>query len=653
MRSSLFKTIFVEFLMITFLFSLLRGQFNRGVNLTMWFQAGSPREIQFNKFTKEDIENIKSLDCDVIRLPINLHAMTTGAPDYTIDPLFWFFLDSVIVWAEELNINLILDNHSFDPSENTSVKIGEVLKPVWRQIAERYKDRSELIYYEILNEPHGIDKDTWNNIQGEVIEEIRKIDTSHTIVVTGTDWGGIDGLKNVQIYEDKNLIYSFHFYEPFLFTHQGANWVDPSMDQIVRIPFPYNADEMPKLPSKYEGTWIEEKYNSYPSQGNENWIKNRLMEVVNFRDSKNIKVFCGEFGVYMKNSENEDRVKWYKVVREFFEDHKIPWTMWDYKGGFGLFEKGSNELFEYDLNVPLLKALKLNVPEQKEFKIVPDSVGFNIYDDYPGKMIEMAGWNEGYLDLYNSDAAIGNFCIYWTNAKRYNSIAFNFLIDKDLTYLLENNYFLVMYIKGNSPNTEIDIRFVDTKESDEDHPWRKKYTIDDNVVSWDGTWQNIAISLSDFVDGGSWDNGKWYEPVPGAFDWGKVDLFEIVAEHRNLDDAELWFDGIAIKNEFSIRDEPASIPERIVLYQNFPNPFNDRTIIKFYLPKYLNVNVEIYDLMGRKIAQIFEGYYGKGLYELSWDAKSSDGKAISTGFYICRIKCEDKIYDSINMIYMK
>lgn len=64
--------------------------FHRGVNLTGWFQTAGPRSIQFTEFTRSDFEQIRSLGCDVIRLPINLHAMTSGAPDYTLDPLFIF-----------------------------------------------------------------------------------------------------------------------------------------------------------------------------------------------------------------------------------------------------------------------------------------------------------------------------------------------------------------------------------------------------------------------------------------------------------------------------------------------------------------------------------------------------------------------------------
>ena len=98
--------------------------FNRGVNLTGWFHANSAQQIQFSKYTKQDFEQIQSLGCDVIRLPVNLHFMTNGAPDYTLDPLFLNFLDQAADWAEELNLYLILDNHTFDPAADTDPAVG-------------------------------------------------------------------------------------------------------------------------------------------------------------------------------------------------------------------------------------------------------------------------------------------------------------------------------------------------------------------------------------------------------------------------------------------------------------------------------------------------------------------------------------------------
>ena len=200
--------------------------FHRGVNLTSWLQVGSARQIQFTMFTKQDIVNIKSLGCDVIRLPINLHFMTGGAPDYTVDPLFFYFLDQIVDWCEELEIHLILDNHTFDVTANTDPNVDKVLVPVWSQMAEHYQGRSTYLCYEILNEPHGIADARWGQIQQQVIIAIRAVDRVHTIVVTGAGWGSYNNLKFLPIYRDNNLIYSFHFYDPFMFTHQGASWTE-------------------------------------------------------------------------------------------------------------------------------------------------------------------------------------------------------------------------------------------------------------------------------------------------------------------------------------------------------------------------------------------------------------------------------------------
>ena len=209
--------------------------FSKGVNLTNWFQANSPGSIDFSKYTYEDFSDIKTLGVDVIRLPINLHSMTQGAPDYSLDPLFLFFLDKVVDWAEELDFYLILDNHTFDPSDATNPQIGDILNPVWLQMAQHFNSRSDKILYEILNEPHGISHDLWNSIQGDVIQTIRSVDTTHTIIVGGADYNSYNSLSKIPAYEDDNLIYTFHF-DPFVLTHQQVG--QPSMTDLSGIPFP-------------------------------------------------------------------------------------------------------------------------------------------------------------------------------------------------------------------------------------------------------------------------------------------------------------------------------------------------------------------------------------------------------------------------------
>jgi endoglucanase len=338
--------------------------FSRGINLTEWFQVSAANKIRFTKYTKQDFEQIKSLGCDVIRLPINLHSMTSGAPDYIIDPLLYRYLDQVVNWADELGINLILDNHSFDPAVNTDSSIEHILLKVWSQMARHYKNTPGHLYYEILNEPHGISDGVWNPIQQKVINTIREADTTHYIVVGGAGWNSYNNLDAIPVYTDKKLIYTFHFYDPFVFTHQGASWTNPSMVPLSGVPFPYDANNMPVLPASLKGSWIETNFDSYHNTGNAASVKSLIDIAIRFKKTRNVPVFCGEFGVYIPNSRNDHRVIWYETVRKYLEENGIPWTTWDYHGGFGLFKKDSKGQFDHDLNIPLLKALGLNAPAQ-------------------------------------------------------------------------------------------------------------------------------------------------------------------------------------------------------------------------------------------------------------------------------------------------
>ena len=112
----------VLFLHASMLHLQAQNLFNKGVNLTNWFQSENVQSLPFTKFTRQDLQDIKSLGCDVIRLPVNLHYMTSGAPDFVIDPLLFTYLDTVVDWAEKLQINLILDNHTIDGANNISIE---------------------------------------------------------------------------------------------------------------------------------------------------------------------------------------------------------------------------------------------------------------------------------------------------------------------------------------------------------------------------------------------------------------------------------------------------------------------------------------------------------------------------------------------------
>jgi len=630
------------FLLLTGLYAICQAPFSRGVNLTGWFQADNPGQIQLTKYSRQDLINIKSLGCDVIRLPVNLHSMTLGDPSNTLDPLFVKFLDSVIDLCEELNIYLILDNHSFDPVIDTSPDVGSILKAIWSQIAMHLKDRTDLILFEILNEPHGITTSRWGAIQGEVIAEIRAIDTKHTIIVGGSGYNSYDELKNLPVYTDANLLYTFHFYDPFVFTHQGASWTTPSMEPLAGVPFPFDQAEMPACPASLKGTWIESNLNNYPSDGTVARVQQLIDIAVNFRDSRNVNIFCGEFGVYIPNSGNTDRSYWYNAVRQYLDEKNIPWTIWDYQGGFGLFNKNSNELFDHDLNITLLQSLGLNIPPQTPFVITPETNGFLIYSDFICDQISDGSYGTGKINFYSTDLPNnGIYNLLWQDFGQYNAIVFRFKPFKDLSKLAAGGYAVDFMVRGNKPDIKFDIRFVDTKTDEQDHPWRMGITIDGTVAEWDRKWHHVHIPLSDLYEKGSWDNNSWYDPE-GKFDWSAVERFEISSEFPVSSGQYVWFDNIHVTNldTAQVREDRVvnvsevseqALPSLMIA----PNPVRGHATVAYELAGEDHVDLSIFSLTGLKILTLDKGVRGPGLAILTWNGCIDPGKRIGQGMYFC------------------
>jgi len=516
--------------------------FSRGVNFSEWFEASSPRTIVFTAYTEQDFIDAYSIGVDIIRLPINLHSMTNGAPDYRLDPLFLRLLDQAVDWAEKHKLYIILDNHSFDPVAATDPNIDAVLIPVWTQMARHYKDRSDYILYEVLNEPHGIEAARWAAIQEKVVKAIREIDSHHRIIVGGIEYNSINALLDLPVYKYDNIIYTFHFYDPYFFTHQGETWgTPPNLKTLRDMPFPADAHALPEVPQELQGTWIEEsiKY-SYKKDATSEALARQLDKAAQFsRERGGLSLFCGEFGVYIPNSLPEDRVRWYQTTTQLLARRGIARTSWDYYGGFGIFKTDKGGSFNSDLNVGVIKAMGFSPPGQKPVK--PFRGAFTLFDNYPLSPARRVIHWDCDIDLYHEDAE--KYVINWRNANQYGSFFFNFKQKIDWEYLSSHGYALTLRVKTDKP-ARFDVRFID-REDAASIPWRLNATIS---VEADGQWHALRIPLSSMREQGAWINAKqeWRNPR-GQFSWANVDSLAFVAEGSDLHGVTILFDAIKIE----------------------------------------------------------------------------------------------------------
>ncbi len=521
--------------------------FTKGVNVSSWFEVPSAGQILVNRHPLEDFLALRALGVEVIRLPVNLHPMTSGAPDFAIDPLLLEFLDVAVDRAEKAGLYVIIDNHTFDPAVPTKRDVEKALHKVWSQLATRYRGRSDRVIYEILNEPHGISPSVWAAIQGRVIETIRAIDDRHWIIVGGANFNSYAELGGLPRYAHDKLLYTFHFYDPFIFTHQGASWTDPPLTTLAGIPFPPGSGPLPAVPKDLKGTWVSGSVSNYASEGSPERVRKAIDVAYDFARKRNVPVFCGEFGVYLPNSSQPDRARWYDLVRAHLESRGISWALWDCFGSFGMFTPGAGNSFASDLDVGVTAALGLSAPAQTARRRVALSEDFVLYDDYPAGGVRYNGHvgPGGTADLYDRNALKGSFAIRLANLERYNHVGFRFSSPLDLSALVRGGYELRFYARTTAKNARFDVRFLNPDDLPADLPWRMSATVEPAALPPDGKWHLVRIPLSEMFVTGAW-KGEWYPDTKRSFDWTRVARFEIATEHHSFEGMEFSFDQIEL-----------------------------------------------------------------------------------------------------------
>ncbi|MFL7810573.1 MAG: glycoside hydrolase family 5 protein, partial [Anaerolineae bacterium] len=165
-----------------------------GVNLGNALEA--PTEGEWGVVLEEEyFRLIAEAGFDTVRVPIRWSAHAMDEPPYTIDEAFFQRIDWVIENALSNGLNVVIDIHHYDEFVEVPGTHKERFIAMWRQIASRYGDMPDGLYYELLNEPYGdVMAWMWNTIVADTIAAIREVDKVHTLVIDGTDWASASGL---------------------------------------------------------------------------------------------------------------------------------------------------------------------------------------------------------------------------------------------------------------------------------------------------------------------------------------------------------------------------------------------------------------------------------------------------------------------------
>jgi endoglucanase len=335
----------------------------RGINLSHWFaqSADYSKAHLESHTTTEDIALIKSLGFDHVRLTIEPAQLFTWADPERLKTERLKYLDNALDMVLAHDLAVIVDIHPSDEFKtrlNSSDRQIEAFGRFWRVLAQHLSTRDpERVFLEVINEPMVEDGYRWFGLQGKLISAIRAGAPQHTIIASGHRWSGIPELLFLQPYADRNIIYNFHFYEPFAFTHQGAAWAGANVPFYKNIPYPSSPESISTILDTIQDE--PARYNLV-RYGEDRWnaarIDREISIAATWATKYQVPLTCNEFGTFRNFAPPADRAAWIRDLRTALEKYGIGWTMWDYAGGFGVVIKQNGHATP---DVEIVKALGL------------------------------------------------------------------------------------------------------------------------------------------------------------------------------------------------------------------------------------------------------------------------------------------------------
>ncbi len=282
-----------------------------------------------------------------VRIPINFGAWANYEKPFRWDNEEGLrAADSFVKWASDNDLNAIIDLHHVEFDGKTEgAATTERIVWLWQQIAARYKNTNpEKVFFELRNEPHDINAEEWRKQAEEIIKAVRKIAPKHTLIVGFHDWNSRAALIDSAPFEDKNIIYTFHYYDPFVFTHQGATWAGEGLSDVKNVPFPWSKENPIAVPPSAKGKWVEGLINNYQEDSNAEKMFKDLKAAKDWSLKNKVPIFLGEFGSYTRYAGAEARCRHAEAVYSALGKLKIPNAWWEWDGGFNMFKPGTTEI---------------------------------------------------------------------------------------------------------------------------------------------------------------------------------------------------------------------------------------------------------------------------------------------------------------------
>lgn len=255
-----------------------------------------------------------------VRLPVRFSNHAALTADAKIDAAFLNHVESLVDKMLGQGLYVILDLHHYRQFDGDNLDNGEVevdanvldvrFLNLWSQLGTRFSAKSDHLLFELYNEAHGrLTPDKWNDMAARALAVVRKDNPTRAVLLGPTQWNSAWGLSSLKVPNDSHVIVTVHNYDPFTFTHQGADWISPVLPLGVTC----------------------------CDTSQQNAITAPLDIAQNWSASHHYPIHLGEFGAFGLGDTNS-RVAYSRFIRNAAEARGFSWTYWEFASGFGVYD---------------------------------------------------------------------------------------------------------------------------------------------------------------------------------------------------------------------------------------------------------------------------------------------------------------------------
>lgn len=332
----------------------------RGINITRWASFAGSKPISFyHDYVAALPQRIADLGFSYVRVPISPKAVQSEGGRFRSDVAEAIVMGLHKFQQAGLGVMVVPMDHGWDLQHREADQ--QELLSFWRDLSPFLgKLDPALLFVEVLNEPRFNQPAAWDDLQEHTVTMIRYQLPHVTIVATGTDWSKIAGLETVKILEDKNVVYSFHYYQPQILTSMFHQLPDGDKISMKYMPFPIENRDLCRRVTEQEGLSANtrrmvEWYCDHDRGAQQ--VADNIARIARWAQAHGVVTINTEFGIRSDRSIST-RAAYLRAVREACERAGIGWGLWGYDDGFGFSLQPADAL--NDIPQELLAALGLS-----------------------------------------------------------------------------------------------------------------------------------------------------------------------------------------------------------------------------------------------------------------------------------------------------